>query len=196
LESKYLSIILIQWIDHLLAPSGTSFPSQVYILKYKLFNVTTMVEQIKVGDMARDFSLKDQNRKDFRLPDHRGSRVLLAFHPLAWTSVCAGHMKSLEDNKEVLDSVKTVAVGISVDSIPCKKAWAESLGFINTSLLSDFWPHGEVAGLYGIFRDKEGVAARSNILIDDSGKVVFVKVYETKQLPDMAEIVEVIRNLR
>jgi peroxiredoxin len=89
-----------------------------------------------------------------------------------------------------------VAVGISVDSIPCKKAWAESLGIVNTSLLSDFWPHGEVARLYGIFKDKEGVAARSSILIDDNGKVVFVKVYETKQLPDMAEIVEVIRNLR
>lgn len=163
---------------------------------HKLFNGITMVEKIKVGDKAEDFSLKDQNRKDFRLSDNQGKRVLLSFHPLAWTSVCAGQMKSLEENKAVLDSVETVAVGISVDSIPCKKAWAESLGIVNTSLLSDFWPHGEVANLYGIFKEKEGFAARSNILVDDKGRVAFVKLYETLQLPDMAEIVEVIKNLR
>jgi peroxiredoxin len=162
---------------------------------YKLFNGITMVEKIKVGDVAKDFSLKDQNRKDFRLSDNRGKRVLLSFHPLAWTSVCAGQMKSLEENKAVLDSVRTVAVGISVDSIPCKKAWAESLEIISTSLLSDFWPHGGVANLYGIFKDKEGIAARSNVLVDENGKVAFVKVYETSQLPDMAEIVDVIKNL-
>lgn len=80
-------------------------------------------ELVKIGDRAKDFSLKDQNGKEFRLSDQKGKRVLLAFHPLASTSVRAGHMKSLEDNKKAFDSLNTVAVGISVDSVPCKKAW-------------------------------------------------------------------------
>lgn len=81
-----------------------------------------MTDRIKVGDKSRDFSLKDHNEKDFRLSDHLGKRVLLSFHPLAWTSICAGQMKSLEENKKTFDTLNTVAVGISVDSVPCKKA--------------------------------------------------------------------------
>lgn len=154
-----------------------------------------MAEMVKIGDRAKDFSLKDQNGKEFRLSDQKVKRVLLAFHPLAWTSVCAGHMKSLEDNKKAFDSLDTVAVGISVDSVPCKKAWADSLGIKDTSLLSDFWPHGGIAQLYGVFRDNEGVAKRSSILVDENGAIAFVKVYETKQLPDMGEVIEAIKKL-
>lgn len=158
--------------------------------------VNEMAEKIKVGDKSRDFSLKDHNGKDFKLSDHPGKRVLLSFHPLAWTSVCADQMKSLEANKKTFDSLNIIAVGISVDSVPCKKAWAESLGIVETSLLADFWPHGEVAMLYGLFRDKQGVAERSNVLLDEGGRaVVLVKVYEPRQLPDIKEIIEAIKRL-
>jgi peroxiredoxin len=154
-----------------------------------------MAEKIKVGDKARDFSLKDHNGKDFRLSDHLGKRVLLSFHPLAWTSICADQMKSLEANKKTFDSLNTVAVGMSVDSVPCKKAWAESLGIKETPLLSDFWPHGGVAILYGLFRDKQGFAERSNVLLDEKGKVTLVKVYEPRQLPGIEEIIEAMKRL-
>jgi len=59
----------------------------------------------KVGDQAEDFTLKDQNEKEFKLSQSKGKRVLLSFHPLAWTSVCAKQMQSLEANKEVFDSL-------------------------------------------------------------------------------------------
>lgn len=154
-----------------------------------------MVEKIGVGDTSRDFSLKNQEGKDFRLSDYSGKRVLLSFHPLAWTSVCANQMKSLEANKKTFDSMNTVAVGISVDSVPCKKAWAKSLDIKETSMLSDFWPHGGVAILYGLFRDKQGVAERSNVLLDEEGRVVLVKVYEPGQLPEIKEIIEAIKRL-
>lgn len=148
--------------------------------------------RVSVGEMFRDFSLKDQNGKDFRLQEQAGKRVLLSFHPLAWTSVCAEQMKSLEANRKTFESLNTVAVGISVDSVPCKKAWADSLGVVDTSLLADFWPHGSVALLYGLFREKEGFAERANVLVDEHGKVAFVRVYELRQLPPIDEIVGVL----
>jgi peroxiredoxin len=150
----------------------------------------------KVGDQAPDFVLKDQNEKEFKLSEHRGKRVLLSFHPMAWTGVCAKQMKSLEDNKAAFDSLNTVAVGLSVDSIPSKKAWAESLGIKHTSLLSDFWPHGGVAQRFGIFREKSGISERANIIVDEKGKIVFVKVYPIPELPDINEIVEFLKNLK
>jgi peroxiredoxin len=158
--------------------------------------MTEQEERVKVGDMARDFVLKDQNEKEFKLSEHRGKRVLLSFHPMAWTGVCADQMKSLEANKETFDSLNTVAVGLSVDSVPSKKAWADTLGIKNTSLLADFWPHGGVAKLFGLFREKSGIAERSNVLVDEKGKVVFVKVYPIPELPDINEIIDFIRKLK
>ena len=157
-----------------------------------------MAEQRKtqIGKKAKDFALKDQNGKEFKLSQFSGKRVLLSFHPLAWTEVCAKQMKSLEENKVSLDSLNTVALGISVDTMPSKLAWAESLGIKNTALLSDFWPHGEVAKLYGIFRDRNGFSERANVIIDENQKIVFFKVYDIPQLPDMNEIIDFIKNLK
>ncbi len=119
----------------------------------------------KAGEKAPDFSLFDQNEKEFKLSDFKGKRVLLSFHPLAWTGICAEQMKSLEKNWKEFEELNTVAVGINVDSIPSKKAWADSLDIKNTRFLSDFWPHGKIADLYHIFREKEGFSERANIII-------------------------------
>jgi peroxiredoxin len=152
-----------------------------------------MVDKLKVGDRSIDFALQDQNRKMFKLSNHLGRWVLLSFHPLAWTSVCAKQMRALEDSKRTFDSLNIVAVGISVDSVPCKKAWADSLGIVNTSLLSDFWPHGGVAQIYGILREKEGFSERANILVDRSGGIASVRVYDLKQFPDLNEVTDLLK---
>lgn len=153
-------------------------------------------KRVKVGDAFRDFSLEDQNEEMFTLSKLKGKRVLLSFHPLAWTSVCSEQMKSLEKNKEALDSLNTVAVGVSVDTVPSKKAWAKSLDIKSTRLLSDFWPHGKVAETYGIFRSKYGTSERANIIIDEDQKVAFFKVYPIGQLPDMKEIIDALKKMQ
>ncbi len=150
---------------------------------------------IQKNDPAKNFSLKDQDDKTFDLFEHSEKRVLLSFHPLAWTPFCAGQMKSLEDNRDVFSDLNTIVVGISVDSLPCKKAWAESLGITHTPLLCDFWPHGAVAHQYGLFREANGFSERANVLIDEQQKVRFVKVYPVHSVPDIKEIITVVRDL-
>jgi len=63
-----------------------------------------MVTRPRVNDKAKEFSLNDQNDKEFKLSDFKGKKVLLSFHPLAWTSVCAEQMKSLEKVQGTFDS--------------------------------------------------------------------------------------------
>lgn len=150
---------------------------------------------IKINATAKDFNLNDQDGTGIGLSSLKGKKVLLSFHPLAWTKVCAEQMKSLEKNRARFEELNTVALGISVDTVPSKKAWAKELGIKNTRLLSDFWQHGKVSGLYGIFREKEGTSERANIIIDENGKVVFVKVYPIAQLPDLEEIIQVLNDL-
>ena len=151
---------------------------------------------IQVGAEAPDFILKTQRYKEFQLSQIERKNILLSFHPLAWTSVCAKQMKSLEKNRQQFKECNTIAVGISVDPVPSKKAWAESLGIQHTSLLSDFWPHGKVAKLYGIFREKEGVSERANIIVDKFQKIACFKVYEMNKLPDIGEILDKLKPLQ
>ena len=104
---------------------------------------------ITIGKKIRDFTLKDQGNNDIHLSYYKGKKVLLSFHPLAWTSVCAAQMQSLEKNFKLFEKYNTVALGLSVDSVPCKTAWAKSLKIKNTRLLCDFWPHGQFAKALG-----------------------------------------------
>ncbi|MFE3845798.1 redoxin domain-containing protein [Thermoplasmatota archaeon] len=153
----------------------------------------TNEEKNLVDNKAFNFVLKDHNKEEFKLSDYKGKKILLSFHPLAWTGICAEQMKSLEKNFEIFKELNTIAFGVNIDSIPSKNAWAKSLNIKNTSLLSDFWPHGEVAKLYHIFREKEGFSERANIIINENQKIIYAKIYEISQLPDINEIISFLK---
>lgn len=148
---------------------------------------------VQPGDKAPDFTLKDHNKNDVTLSEYRGKKILLSFHPLAWTKICAEQMKSLEENFQELVKLNTVALGMSIDTVPSKHAWARTLGIEQTRLVSDFWPHGALAQQYGLFRKQDGFSERANVIIDEEQKVVFVKVYEISQLPDINEILDFLK---
>ena len=148
-----------------------------------------------LNQKARHFKLQDQNKEDFNLSDFKDKKILLSFHPLAWTSICAEQMESLEKNYDKFKELNTVAVGVNVDSIPSKNAWAKSLDIKNTRLLSDFWPHGEVAKLYNIFREKDGFSERANLIIDENHKIVYFNIYEISKLPNIEEIISFLNNI-
>lgn len=152
----------------------------------------TQIRLIGIGEAAYNFSLKDQYNATWDLYENTGRRALLSFHPLAWTDFCAAQMKDLEKNHDRLAALDTVAVGISVDSVPCKKAWAESLGLSETRILADFWPHGKVAEMYGLFREANGFSERANVIVDEGQKVAWVKIYPVHSVPDIAEVLGVL----
>jgi peroxiredoxin len=104
-------------------------------------------------------------------------------------------MKSLEANKKVFDSLNTVAVGVSVDTVPSKKAWADSLSIRNTRLLSDFWPHGKTAKAYGLFIKEDGISKRANVIIDENQKIALIKIYKLGALPDIQEIIDFLKRM-
>ncbi len=149
---------------------------------------------VAVGSRVRDFSLRDQDGKQIQLSTLRGKKVLLSWHPLAWTSICALQMKSLEKNRRAFAKLGTVALGLSVDTVPSKKAWAASLKIKETRLLSDFWPHGKTAKALGLFRKDDGISQRANVVLDEAGKVIFVKVYPIKIVPPIEEVLAVLKS--
>ena len=148
---------------------------------------------ISIGSRVPDFTLEDDQGNKVTLSDLRGKKVLLSWHPLAFTSVCTDQMRALDANRDKFASLNTVALGMSVDPQPAKAAWAKVLCLKDTRLLSDFWPHGKVAQDYGLFREEQGFSERANVLIDEAGKVIWIKIYEIPELPDIEEVLAKVR---
>ncbi len=90
--------------------------------------------------------------------------------------------------------MQTQVLGLSVDSVPCLKAWADSLGGITYPLLSDFYPHGAVAQTYGVLRP-EGYTERAIFVIDKQGIIRYVDVHAIDQQPDNEELFRVLAEL-
>ena len=150
---------------------------------------------LHVGDAAPDFELPSHRGGKVRLSSFSGKKVvLIAFHPLAWTPVCANQMSSYERDLSWFEEHDTHVLSISVDSVPCKVEWAKSLGGISYDLLSDFFPHGSVAELYDVARP-DGLSERAIFVIDKQGRIAFARVYEIPTLPDHGEIQKAVEEL-
>ena len=150
---------------------------------------------LSVGDPAPDFELGSHQGGRVKLSGFRGRKnVIVAFHPLAWTPVCASQMKNYEADIEWFRQHEAHVLGISVDAVPAKAEWAKSLGGISYDLLSDFHPHGAVAEAYGVARE-DGISERAVFVVDKNGTVAFAKVYDIPILPDNAEVRQAIEQL-
>jgi len=146
-----------------------------------------------VGRTATGFTLENQRRTPVTLSPGDGQRWLLSFHPLAWTGACAAQMQALEAHQPEFVDLDCVAVGISIDSWISKRAWGDEIGVTVTPLLADFWPHGEVARAYGLFRERNGFSERANVVVDRDGRIVFARVYPIHEVPPLDEALGFLR---
>jgi arsenate reductase-like glutaredoxin family protein len=104
-------------------------------------------------------------------------------------------MPSYELDLYKFEGYNTQVLGISVDHIPCLKAWAESLGGISYPLLSDFWPHGAVARQYDVLIEDAGKSERALFIVDKEGIVRYVDIHDIDEQPDNEELFKVLREL-
>lgn len=139
---------------------------------------------LTVGDPAPDFTLPTHNEGELNLAWYQGRKnVVLAFYPGDWTPVCATQVPEYQKLLARFDEYDCQLLCVSVDSVPCHRAWAKSLGGISFPLMSDYYPHGEVARKYGMLTDR-GYSGRAVFLIDKKGTIRFIERVELTRLPD------------
>jgi len=127
---------------------------------------------VQIGDEAPDFTLPSHTNEQVTLSSFRGDKgVALVFVPFAFTAVCQGEFCELSDSIKDFEAKDVQVLGISCDRAPTLAKWAEEQGF-NFPLLSDGWPHGEVARQYDTFNEDLGCAMRRTVVIDRDGKIV------------------------
>lgn len=132
--------------------------------------ITPRDSVLQPGDTAPDFELPTQNRGEtWRLSEAlKKGDVALSFFPFAFTGVCSTEMECITKEWSKLTGKGGTVVGISCDSGPALKAWADQLGLQHT-LMSDL--HRVVCRGYGLFWPDLNVAWRGTVLVGQNGKV-------------------------
>lgn len=141
---------------------------------------------VEAGSVAPDFELADQHGTPTRLSSFRGKKVVLIFYPLAFSGVCHGELCAVRDEFIASAGDDVQVLTVSVDSTFVHKSWADQEGY-TFPLLSDFWPHGQVAKAYGVFDEDKGIATRGTFIIDAEGVVRWQVVNPIPQARDLAD---------
>ena len=129
---------------------------------------------VEVGEKPPDFQLFDQDRKLRALKEFQGKKVVLAFFPGAFTSVCTKEMCTFRDSMQTLNGLNAQVVGISVNDPFANKAFAEA-NKLQFPILSDYGR--EVVRKFNVFHDDFAglkgytAAKRSVFVLDDKGTV-------------------------
>ena len=135
-----------------------------------------------VGSAAPDFELRDQHGASVRLADLLDRYLVLVFFPFAFTGVCTDELRELRGGVGADAGV----VAVSCDSMFTLRAYGDA-NEIDYPLLSDFWPHGDVARRYGVFDEARGCALRGTFVIDTSGVIRWSVV---NAIPDARDVKE------
>jgi peroxiredoxin len=137
------------------------------------------------GAPSPAFELVNQHGENVRSADLLGAPALLVFFPMVLTPVCEGELAALAARQADFEALGARVVGLSVDHRYSLREAADRLG-VDFDLLSDFWPHGEVAKRYGVFDEHTGIATRGTFIIDKAGVVRWKVVNPISQARDVA----------
>jgi peroxiredoxin (alkyl hydroperoxide reductase subunit C) len=152
--------------------------------------------KVKIGDPAPDFTLPSVSGDKVTLSQYHGKKnVVISFVPAAWTPVCSDQWPGYNIVKDMFDMNDAVLLGITVDNIPTLYAWTKQMGKLWFPVLSDFWPHGEVADRYGVLRS-EGVSERALFYIDKKGIIRDIQVSDINKRPDLEYCATVLEKMK
>ncbi len=148
-----------------------------------------------LGTQAPALRLSDQHGEVVDLADLRGERsALVVFFPFAFSGICTGELADLREDQVSLAAAGVQLVAVSCDPVFSLRAWAEQEGY-TFPLLSDFWPHGDVARSFGVFADGAGRAERASFLLDPDGVVRWHMLNHPGEARDPAAYREAVADL-
>ncbi len=160
----------------------------------KLKSVDSILK-VKVGEAAPDFTLKAVSGKIISLKDYYGKKnVVISFVPAAWTPVCSDQWPGYNIVRDIFESHDSILLGITVDNIPTLFSWTNQMGKLWFEVLSDFWPHGEVADKFGVLRS-DGVSERALFIIDKKGVIRYIDVHDINERPSLENLVRALQKI-
>lgn len=138
---------------------------------------TKTATPIEVGAIAPDFTLASTSGEQVTLSSFRGrSPVLVAFFPLAFTSVCTTELCAFTEDFDQFAGHGVIILPVSVDAVPSLNEFKRKYD-MKVDLLSDF--RRDASRAYGVLREDTFFSNRAYFLVDADGVVRWAHVEET-----------------
>ncbi len=129
---------------------------------------------LKVGDIAPDFTVKDQDGNQITLSKLKGKKVVLYFYPKDNTPGCTAEACNLRDNYQALLKAGYTVLGVSKDDEKSHKKFIDKFD-LPFPLLAD--TELDIHEKYGTWVEKSMYGrkymgtARVTYIIDENGKI-------------------------
>ncbi len=157
---------------------------------------------IAIGEEAPEIRSKAwfPERKDiadFRLSDHKGKWIVLAFYPGDFTFVCATDIEELMKSYGRFSEANAEIFGISTDSIYSHKAWSETSPRVKESkipLIDDF--KKGISADYGFLNAESGAARRGSVIIDPEMRIQYFSVHNDALGKDVEHLLNALMGLK
>ncbi len=182
-------------------PSGAEQTDQLKDAIYPVpqFKPTDSETILKVGDKAPDFTLRAVDGRVITLSEYQGKKnVVLSFVPAAWTPVCTDQWREYDKSKAMFDRYDAILLGITLDNDPTLHAWTKLLcqggQGVWFPVLSDFYPRGGMAQLYGVLRT-DGVSERAIFVVDKEGIIRYIDIHDINKKPPLDDLQKMLRDL-
>lgn len=91
-----------------------------------------------------------------------------------------------------IEGLGAQVLGVSCDSRITLAAWKQAMGY-PIRLVSDFWPHGAIGAVYGVFDEKLGMNTRGTFILDAEGVVRHVISSDIGRSRDIEAYVQAVR---
>ncbi len=140
-----------------------------------------------VGDLAPDFTTRNQHGESITLSVLRGTPTVVVFYPWAFSGICTGELCELRDDLGRFHQVQARLLAVSCDAMFSLRAFADAEG-LEFDLLTDHWPHGAIARSYGVFDEGAGCSLRGSFVIDANGVIQWMVVNQIGEARELADV--------
>lgn len=155
--------------------------------------VERTVPNFKIGEIAPDFTLNNQDGNPVSLSDFHGkSNVVLFFYPKDFSPGCTAQACSFRDNYEDFTDMDAVVIGVSSDSVESHKRFLDK-HLLPFTLLSD--PKGKIRSLYGSTKAFGLLPGRYTFIIDKSRVIRHIFTSETNMKKHVDEALRILREI-
>ena len=153
------------------------------------------MKKIEVGSSVPQFTLADQDGKQFSITSVLGKKnLVIYFYPMDDSPGCTKEACAFRDQFEVFNEADAMIIGISRQSVESHKKFAEKY-HLSFTLLSD--ESEVVRKMFGVPVNFLGmIPGRVTYIIDKSGKVVYIFNSQTQATKHVDEALRILKELK
>lgn len=148
------------------------------------------VTTLRVGERFPQVRGRTHHGEELAVHDLAGRPCLVMFYPYAFSRVCGSELVALQSAWEEIEALDARVVAISCDAVHSLRAYADELSGgagLAFDLVSDFWPHGEIARACGAFDASRGAPTRTSYVLDPDLVVRHVQHVPSDRSRDLQE---------